>query len=69
MYLDQVVSGAGTVNQVTRRLGHFGGVGKDYITYDWVPLTDDGLAAPAVVTLNGSPRCASPPAGIAIPII
>jgi hypothetical protein len=53
MYLDQVVSGAGTVNQVTRRLGHFGGFGKDYITYDWVPLTDDGLAAPAVVKLDG----------------
>ena len=53
MYLDQVVSGAGTVNQVTRRLGHCGGVGKDYVTYDWVLLTDDGLAAPAVVKLNG----------------
>jgi hypothetical protein len=53
MYLDQVVSGAGTVNQTTKRLGHFGGVGKDYITYDWVPLTDDSLAAPAVVNLNG----------------
>ena len=54
MYLDQVVSGAGTVNQTTRRLGRFGGVGKDYNTYDWVPLTDDGLAAPAVVKLNGT---------------
>jgi hypothetical protein len=53
MYLDQVVSGAGTVNQVTKRLGHFGGVGKDYITFAWVPLTDNGLAAPAVVKLNG----------------
>jgi hypothetical protein len=53
MYLDQIVSGAGTVNQGTKRLGHFGGVGKDYNTYDWVPLTDDGLAAPAVVKLNG----------------
>ena len=55
MYLDQVVSGAGTVNQVTKRLGHFGGFGRSpvYITYDWVPLTDDGLAAPAVVKLNG----------------
>jgi hypothetical protein len=53
MYLDQVVSGAGTVNQVTKRLGHFGGFGKDYITYDWVPLTDDGLAAPAVLKLDG----------------
>ena len=53
MYLDQVVSGAGTVSQVTKRLGHFGGIGKDYITYGWVPLTDDGLAAPVVVKLNG----------------
>ena len=53
MYLDQVFSGAGTVNQVTKRLGHFGGFGKDYITYDWVPLTDDGLAAPTAVKLNG----------------
>ena len=54
MYLDQVVSGAGTTNQLTRRLGRFGGVGKNYNTYAWVPLTDDGLAAPAVVTLNGT---------------
>jgi hypothetical protein len=55
MYLDQVTSGAGTVNQATKRLGHFGGFGKApvYVTYDWVPLTDDGLAAPAVVNLNG----------------
>ena len=53
MYLDQVVSGTNSVNQTTRRLGHFGGFGKDYITYDWVALTDDGLAAPAVVKLNG----------------
>jgi hypothetical protein len=53
MYLDQVVSGTGTANQVTKRLGHFGGNGKDYITYDWVPLTDDGLAAPVAIKLNG----------------
>jgi hypothetical protein len=54
MYLDQVVSGAGTVNQATRRLGNFAGVGKDYNTFDWVPLTDGGLTAPpAVVKLNG----------------
>ncbi len=53
MYLDQVISGTGTTNQATRRLGHFGGFGKDYITYDWVPLTDDGLGAPAVVKLSG----------------
>jgi hypothetical protein len=53
MYLDQVVSGAGTTNQVTTRLGQFAGVGKNYTTYDWAPLTDAGLAAPAVVKLNG----------------
>ena len=53
MYLDQVVSGAGTTNQLTKRLGRFGAVGKDYITYAWVPLTDDGLSAPVVVKLNG----------------
>jgi len=55
MYLDQVVSGVGTTNQVTRRLGHFGGFGKSpvYTTFDWVPLTDDGLAAPMVVKLGG----------------
>jgi hypothetical protein len=55
MYLDQVTSGAGTANQVTQRLGHFGGFGKApvYATYDWVPLTDDGLAAPAMMKLNG----------------
>lgn len=53
MYLDQVVSGAGTTNQVTRRLGRFAGVGKNYTTYTWVPLTDEGLAAPAAVSLHG----------------
>jgi hypothetical protein len=53
MYLDQVVSGAGTTSQTTKRLGHWSAIGKDYVTYDWVPLTDDGLAAPAVVKLNG----------------
>jgi hypothetical protein len=56
MYLDQVTSGAGTVNQATKRLGHFGGFGKApvYVTYDWVPLIDEGLAAPAVVELHGT---------------
>jgi len=55
MYLDKVVSGAGTVNQVTQRLGRFGGFGQSpvYNTYDWVPLTDDGLGAPAIVRLSG----------------
>ena len=55
MYLDQVISGATTTLQATKRLGQFGGFGRSpvYAVYDWVPLTDDGLAAPAVVTLNG----------------
>ena len=53
MYLDRVASGTGTVNQVTERLGRFGGMGKNYTTYDWVQLTDDALAAPAVVKLDG----------------
>ena len=53
MYLDQVVSGVGTLNQGTTRLGTFSGIGKDYNTFAWVPLTDNGLSAPSVVTLNG----------------
>ncbi len=53
MYLDQVVSGAGTTSQVTKRLGRWGIVGLGYSIYDWVPLTDDGLGAPVVVKLNG----------------
>src|SRR5262249_34682128 len=54
MYLDQVVSGATTTNQVTKRLGRFAGFGvNSYQTFDWVPLTDDGMVAPAAVNLNG----------------
>jgi len=53
MYLDQVVSGAGTTAQVTRRLGKWSAVGKDYVTFDWVPLTDNGLVAPVAIKLNG----------------
>jgi len=53
MYLDQVTSGAGTSNQSTKRLGHFEAIAHGYQTHDWVPLTDDGLAAPAVVKLGG----------------
>ncbi len=53
MHLDQVVSGTGTTTQVTRRLGNWSAVGQDYVTYAWVPLTDGGLAAPALVKLNG----------------
>ncbi len=53
MYLDQVISGAGTTNQATTRLGRWGAVGRAYNLYDWVPLTDEGLALPIVVKLNG----------------
>ncbi len=54
LYLDEVVSGAGTANQTLKHLGRFGGNGKDYITYDWEPLTDNGLSGPAVVTFSGT---------------
>jgi hypothetical protein len=53
MYLEQVVSGAGTTNQAVARLGDWGAVGINDVTHAWVPLTDDGLAAPVVVSLNG----------------
>jgi hypothetical protein len=53
MYLDEVVSGTGTTSQATKRLGRMGNVGRGYSVYDWVPLTDEGLAAPVVVKLNG----------------
>ena len=54
MYLDQVVSGAGTTNQVTKRLGNWGALGSGQQTYAWVPLTDAGLVAPVVVKLGGT---------------
>ena len=53
MYLDQVVSGAGTTNQVTKRLGQWGAIGLGQATYAWVPLTDGGLVAPVAVKLGG----------------
>src|SRR5207249_10793566 len=53
MYLDQVVSGATTTNQVTKRLGQWSATGKDYVTFDWVPLTDSGQVAPVAIKLNG----------------
>lgn len=53
MYLDQIVSGAGTTNQAVKQLGRWGAVGQGYSSYDWVPLTDEGLAAPVLVRLNG----------------
>jgi hypothetical protein len=54
MYLDQVVSGGGTTNQVVKRLGQWGAVGRDNQTHDWVLLTDDGLVAPVAVKLGGT---------------
>jgi hypothetical protein len=53
MYLDKVVSGAGTTNQVTTPLGQWSAVGINQQTYAWVPLTDSGLVAPVVVKLGG----------------
>src|SRR5262249_11886328 len=54
MNLDQVVRGAGTVNQVLQRLGRWSTTGKDNPPHDWVPLTDSGLVAPVSVTLKGT---------------
>ncbi len=53
MFLDAVISGAGSSNQVTSRLGRWDALGRDNQTHDWVLLTDEGLAAPAKVTLGG----------------
>ena len=52
MYLDQVVSGAGTTNQVTKRLGEFAAVNN--ASFTWVPLTDAGLVAPVAVNVGGT---------------
>lgn len=53
MALDEVIAGAGTTVQTTRPLGQWSAVGKDNQTHAWVPLTDAGLAAPALVNLHG----------------
>jgi hypothetical protein len=53
MELAEVVSGAGTTNQVTRSLGVWRASGRDNQTHEWVQLTDGGLAAPALVNLKG----------------
>jgi hypothetical protein len=53
MYLEQVVSGAGTTNQTVTKLGNWNAVGINNITHAWVPLTDDGLVAPVLVGLGG----------------
>jgi hypothetical protein len=53
MYLDQVVSGARTPNQTTKRLGQWSAPGKGQGNYQWVELTDAGAVAPSVVHLGG----------------
>lgn len=53
MELDQVISGAGTTNQVVQRLGVWGGHGLGYTVYNWVPLRDASLSVPVVVKLSG----------------
>ncbi len=68
MDLDQVVSGGGTTNQVTKHLGQFSGVGINQQTYTWVPLTDGGLVAPVAVKLGGvSTLQISTPTGLCYP--
>ncbi|HZR20730.1 MAG TPA: hypothetical protein VFE51_25845 [Verrucomicrobiae bacterium] len=53
MDLDEVISGAGGTNQVTKRLGRWGAIGAGYNIYNWVPLRDDSLSVPVVVKLTG----------------
>jgi len=52
-YLGQVVSGGGTTNENGNQLGVLADVGQGYNTFQWVPLTDDGLSAPVLVGLKG----------------
>jgi hypothetical protein len=53
MYLEKVVSGAGTTNQVVTTLGDWGAVGISETTHAWVPLTADGSVVPVAVSLGG----------------
>jgi len=53
MDLEQVISGATTTSQVTKRLGHWGALGRGQQSYAWVRLTDEGLVAPVAVKLSG----------------
>jgi hypothetical protein len=54
MDLAQVVSGAGTTNQVTKSLGQWSAVGAGITVNAWVPLTDNGLVAPVAVNVGGT---------------
>jgi hypothetical protein len=53
MYLEKVISGATTTNQTVTMLGNWSGVGVNNSTYQWVPLTDNGLMGPIAVKLGG----------------
>lgn len=55
MTLGQVVSGQGTTNQAITPLGQWNAVGASINSFAWVPLTDAGGVAPALVTLTGVP--------------
>lgn len=55
MTLGQVTSGQGTTNQAVRPLGQWSAVGASINSFAWVPLTDAGGIAPAVVNLSGVP--------------
>jgi hypothetical protein len=68
MNLGQVISGAGTTNQVLEGLGEWGAIGLGQSTYAWVPLTDGGLVAPVIVRLGGlSTLQLSTPTGLCYP--
>ncbi|HTQ51449.1 MAG TPA: hypothetical protein VMJ12_12115, partial [Candidatus Acidoferrales bacterium] len=53
MNLGQVVSGAGTTNQVIKHLGQWSALGTGINNYGWLPLTDAGGVAPVILKLGG----------------
>lgn len=55
MTLGQVTSGQGTTNQVVKPLGQWSATGASINSFAWVPLTDAGGVAPAVISLSGVP--------------
>ena len=46
-----MTSGAGTTNQTTNVLGNFVGTGASFTTYQYVPLTTNGV--PVILSLSG----------------
>ena len=53
-YLDKVTSGWGSTNQTTQRLGTWKANPNGWQNWAWVPLTDSGLVAPVIVTVEGT---------------